>query len=38
MNYNWNESDRTHIFALSRLDRYMTGHKGFIAEGASKIC
>lgn len=36
MNYNWNESDRTHIFALSRLDRYMTGHKGFIAGGCFK--
>lgn len=36
MNCKWNESDRTHIFALSRLDRYMTGHKGFIAGGCFK--
>ena len=36
MNCGWNESDRTHIFALSRLDRYMTGHKGFIAGGCFK--
>lgn len=32
----WATSDRTHIFALSRLDRYMTGHKGFIAGGCFK--
>lgn len=32
----WATSDRTQIFALSRLDRYMTGHKGFIAGGCFK--
>lgn len=35
-NCNWNESDRTRIFALSRLDKYMIGHEGFIAGGCFK--